>query len=227
MLTVSSDRGEVPIMPRGVILASSVVLALLVVGPASANPRSPEHSCVNAVLDAVGHYQRCLIRAYKRSGERSHGAAEGCTQRFDRAFELAKADGSCRIPGGAAALRIRVEADLRAIVESLEAATSCADLVITDESAVCLVSKSTSTFDFAPLIGELSGFGVNDSTTVWIQAWGGNGSRGNVESHAGAGGVGGYAQMTTSLRAFFEGLPDDRVSLLPGPKRVFRPRVGR
>jgi hypothetical protein len=158
-----------------------------------------------AKLSAVGAYQQCLIRVYKRlsGSDRSMRALARCDERFDQAFGRAEADDACRTPGGASAIRNRIADDLETIVENLTATTHFEQLVISPgDVAVCLVDKTASAIDLAVVIGELRGFGVTQDTAFWIQAWGGDGSRGNVESHAGAGGRGGYAQMTTSLSAF-------------------------
>jgi hypothetical protein len=183
------------------ILVSSAAWVLLWASPGSA--LSPETTCENAKLRAAAGYHRCLIRAHKEANahgdEPSEHALARCDERFDRAFERAEGAGACRTPGGSSTLREPLKAEVQTLADNLMAGTSCAELAITaGEVATCAVSKTTSAIDLAAVVQQFSTFGVTAATTVWIQAWGGDGSHGNT-SNGGSGGPGGYAQTTTSV----------------------------
>ena len=191
---------------RFVLLSS--ILSVLLGGSATVTFGAfPEILCENAKLEAVGTYEKCLIRAYTRAnlldGEPSEEAIAGCDDYFDRVFEHAEARGECSTPGGPSTVRGPVKAEVQTLVENITAATSCAELKVNPgETAVCAVNKTTSAFDLAALIAQLSGFGVTEETRFWIQAWGGEGSRGNVIGEGGRGGAGGYTQTITTLNLF-------------------------
>ena len=180
-------------------------MALLWVSTAEA--LSFETACENAKLSAAARYHQCLTRAYKKANahgdEPSEEAIARCDERFDRGFERAEASGACRTPGGSSSLREPLKAGVQQLVDNLMAGTGCADLTIDPGGvATCSVNKTISAIDLAAVVDQLSEFGVTDDTAFWIQAWGGNGSNGNVCCNfGGRGGTGGYAQVTTSLNA--------------------------
>lgn len=194
------------------ILASSAAWVLLWASPGHAF--ESETACANAKLRAAAQYSQCLIRVFQQADARGDEASEHgdepsvdaiarCDERFDRAFERAEADGACRTPGGASTLREPLRAQMETLADNLLAATSCANLVITPgDVATCAINKTMSAIDLAAVVNQLSGLGVTDDTAFWIQAWGGDGSNGNVCcTYGGRGGQGGYAQTTTSLSA--------------------------
>jgi hypothetical protein len=75
-------------------------------------------------------------------------------------------------------------------------------------AASCQLAKGASTLDLAALVQGLSGVGVTAQTIFWVQAWGGNGSDGNVcctrGGRGGRSGRSGYAQTTTTLSAYHD-----------------------
>ena len=192
-------------MRPSLFVTSNALMALLWASTAEA--LSFETACENAKLSAAARYHQCLTRAYKRANphgdEPSEEAIARCDERFDRGFERAEASGACRTPGGSSTLREPLKAGVQQLVDNLMAGTGCADLsIVPGDVATCSVNKTISAIDLAALVDQLSDFGVTDDTTFWIQAWGGNGSNGNVCCNfGGRGGTGGYAQVTTSLNA--------------------------
>lgn len=193
-------------MRPSLILVGSAASALLSASPAAA--LGFETTCENAKLRAASHYFRCVTHAYKKANALGQEPSEEdvalCDARFDRAFEQAETHGACRTPGGASTLREPPKAHAQTLADNVTAETSCADLIIKPgDSATCSVKKTTSAIDLASIVDQLSEHGVTDDSAFWIQAWGGNGSDGNVCcNRGGPGGQGGYAQTTTSLSAF-------------------------
>jgi hypothetical protein len=193
------------------ITVGAAASALLWTHPAAAlssetlASRPPEEACEAHKLIAAAHYFRCLTRAPVRGHELSDDDVAECDARFDHAFEEAEGPGACRTPGGASTLREPLKAQVQTLVDNLMAETSCSSLTITPgDVATCSVNKTVSAIDLEALVDLLSVFGVTvtDDTAFWIQAWGGDGSNGNVCcDFGGRAGQGGYAQMTTSLGA--------------------------
>jgi hypothetical protein len=75
--------------------------------------------------------------------------------------------------------------------------------VLLGEAAVCVFSKETTALNLRGLVSQLTGFGVDEYTTFWIEAWGGDGGDGEACcEYGGPGGSGGYAQIMTTLDDF-------------------------
>ena len=80
----------------------------------------------------------------------------------------------------------------------------CSSFIPTDTTIQCVLSDTTCVVDLDEVITILQGrnFNVTDSSTLYIEAWGGigggSGQTGNISE-------GGYAQTTTSLMSFEQG----------------------
>jgi hypothetical protein len=206
-------------MRLDLILAFGAVAALLITSPADAqlaepgwpsahtlsHGHSPDISCKNAKLRAADAYTSCLIRVLSerkdQGRDRFKKSIAWCDATFNRAFGLAEAHGDCHTPGGASTIREPIKAQVLRTATHLSNGPTCT--TTPGETAVCQFDSTTTAVDIATLVSELSGYGVSANTAFWIEAWGGDGSDGNVCcDFGGTGGQGGYAQMTTNLTAF-------------------------
>ena len=165
---------------------------------------SDEPWCEAAQLTAASHYHRCLTRAINKAIIRDRKLSEDdiarCDKRFDRTLERVEGRFACRTPGGPSTLREQVQAQVLTTAQSLKGVLDC---TTTSDTAVCKVQRNVSALDLSLVVNQLSNLGVTNDTIFWIQAWGGNGSNGNVCcNEGGMGGISGYAQTSTTLTAF-------------------------
>jgi len=188
----------------GSIFASLLVVASFSVPAHAKAAPSPKTLCENTKLRAASTYTSCLLHAITKANTQEDDPSQDnialCDERFDRAFEQAEAGGACHTPGGASTMREQIRTQVMRTVHTLAAGMTCT--ASPGNVAVCQVDKGVSALDLATVVQQLSGYGVTDNTIFWIQAWGGDGSNGNVSGFGGNGGMGGYAQTTTTLSAF-------------------------
>ena len=183
-----------------------VVLGLWTATAAVAS--TPETRCQDAKLQAVEHYQKCVLDAYRKATRSGVVVGDGslvaaCDEDFTRRFQKAEAGGACRTPGGASTLREPLAGELGTLYTNLTTGLGCWAVIPGEGVVTCTLSKTTSAIDLADVVSALVSSGVTEDTPFWIQAWGGDGSGGNVCcTYGGRGGPSGYAQMTTSLRGF-------------------------
>jgi hypothetical protein len=168
--------------------------------------RPPEQVCKAEKLTAAADYFGCLTRALNKATERERDLSEDdvakCDARFDYDFERAEATGGCETPGGPSMLRVPIKAEVLRTAENATATTPCGELNIGETTATCRLDTTKSAINLETLVDDLSAEGVTDDTILYIEVWGGNGGNGNVCcNEGGTGGMGGYAQTTTTLTA--------------------------
>ena len=160
--------------------------------------------CENAKLQAAGTYAECLVQAAKRANlkgdELTDARIEHCDEQFDRAFERAEADESCRTAGGPATLRGAIRGQLEETFGLATTAGGCASTPSFDQDTLSYTCTLTSgsAVDLSAIIEQINDAQITADTVVWIEAWGGGGGPGNT-SNGGSGAAGGYAQVTTTV----------------------------
>ena len=163
--------------------------------------------CENLKLDAAARYFQCLVGAYRvtntHDDEPSERSIANCDARFSRAVEQAEASGGCHTPGNPSVLgdpiKVRAQATALGITAELG---GCTALTINDEFAICTLGSGGRAVNLPAVINAINGAGgdVDDNTVLYIQAWGGDGDKGNTNNGS-DGGDGGYAQTTTTTGA--------------------------
>ncbi len=180
--------------------------------------------CENAKLQAAGTYAECLVQAAKRANlkgdELTDARIEHCDEQFDRAFERAEADESCRTAGGPATLRGAIRGQLEETFGLATTAGGCASTPSFDQDTLSYTCTLTSgsAVDLSAIIEQINDAQVTADTVVWIEAWGGGGGPGNT-SNGGSGAAGGYAQVTTTVDDMMRFLENVRHLLLPRGQR--------
>jgi hypothetical protein len=174
-----------------------------------------EQRCVATKLDAASHYDRCLIDALRQAvvqgGSPSDEQIARCDDRFDDAFARAERGGACHTPGGALRVLSAIKEQALSTFTNIVATQPCAALYIDSDHATCLLSTSASSIDLEAMLDQVNTAlsvtqpnhpPVGDSTTLWIQAWSGQGGNGDDIGglgNEGDGGNHGYAQTTTTV----------------------------
>ncbi|HMB77647.1 MAG TPA: hypothetical protein VKN76_14705, partial [Kiloniellaceae bacterium] len=206
-LSMKRTARRLPVGPfRTALLAGGCAAVLLSFSPEPLRAAWPEKFCETIKLQTTVAYFRCLTNVYKRANRRDResnleDAIEACDGGFDRGFDVAEALGDCGPVGGPATLREQIRAQVLQNVAAVTANAGCQNLSITtDEAASCLVGTTTTAIDLATLLDQLNeqGEDVDETTRIYIQAWGGSGSHGNT-SNGGSGAKGGYAQLVTTV----------------------------
>jgi hypothetical protein len=188
-------------------LFSAVGLAALLLWSSSVSAAGSETVCENRKLEAAANYFQCLIGVYRRGNIRGNEPSEDsiaqCDDHFRRVVEQAEAGGTCHTPGNPSVLGDPIKALARAAALGITAELGgCTALNITSQFATCTLGSGGRAVDLAAVIDAINnvGGGVNNNTTLYIEAWGGDGGAGNT-GNGSRGGYGGYAQTTTTTGA--------------------------
>jgi hypothetical protein len=188
-------------------LLAAVGLAALLLWSSSASAGGSETVCENRKLEAAANYFQCLIGVYRRANiqgnEPSEDSIARCDDHFRRVVEQAEAGGTCHTPGNPSVLGDPIKALARAAALGITSELGgCAALNITSEFATCTLDPASRAIGLDAVIDAINGIGSNidNNTTLYIEAWGGNGGAGNT-SNGSRGGNGAYAQTTTTTNA--------------------------
>lgn len=192
------------------LLIAASLAALLVWSSgalAAGNGSASANVCENMKLNAATRYFQCLIGAYRvaniHGGELTDSSVARCDANFRRAFERADALGGCDTPVNPSAIGYEIKARAKVIALSITSDMGgCTNLTVYDQFAVCQLGPGGNAVDLDSVIDAINSLGgnVDSNTTLYIQAWGGDGGPGNTNNGS-RGGFGGYAQTITTTSA--------------------------